>query len=61
MYAYIYKIVMKHYKNDLELKWIYQGFENVFFANVLGLFIVAAVLNLTIYIVQIKSFICDAV
>ena len=31
IYAYIYKKKeMKDYKNDLEFKWIYQGFKNVF-------------------------------
>ena len=25
--AYMYKKEMKHYKNDLEFQWVYQGFE----------------------------------
>ena len=29
MYAYMYKKEMKHYENDLEFQWVYQGLYKV--------------------------------
>ena len=30
IYAYMYKKEMKHYENDLEFQWVYQGFKIIF-------------------------------
>ena len=30
LYAYMCKKEMKHYENESEFQWVYQGFKNVF-------------------------------
>ena len=31
IYAYMYKKEMKQYENDLEIRWVYQSFNKIYF------------------------------